>query len=129
VSALKLTLEQPIIALALDVAAQQARSDQAWLEDVCEFAPILRDARRAGIESLGLALMPSRQVLTQADFEMKLFVTQRRSTEITVRLASLGLQKRFERAVHSQLTVRCTVSLRPAPVSTADGRPAMGLRP
>lgn len=123
-SAQKLTLEQPITALALDVAAQQAQSDREWLEDVCEFAPILRAARRAGVESLGLALMPSRLVLTQADFEMKLFVMQRQSTDITVRLASLGLQKRFERAVHSQLTIRCTVSLRPAPVSAADGRPA-----
>jgi len=109
----KLTLDQQLQCLVVSIAEQQRVLDDAWREDIEEFRKVIALVPSRGFESFIRRLAPVRLVTTSATIETHLFVSRERMSDLRVRLATLGLQKRYALTTQSHLQLRCTLTARP----------------
>jgi hypothetical protein len=109
----KLTLNQQLESLARAIAVQQRELDDHYRQDLEQFQAVCALAQGAPLQSLLRALAPSRLVTTEATLDTRMFVSFEQASELRVRLATLGLQKRYERTTQAQLRLQCSLTVRP----------------
>jgi hypothetical protein len=112
-SAQKLTLTRQLSSLVSAVAGQQRVLDDDYRQSVRDFLPVWHVLRASGLDALGRAIAPARLVATSACVDVRLFVSHDESSELRVRLATLGLQKRYARTTQAHLQLQCTLTVRP----------------
>ena len=111
----KLTLDRQLSSLVSAIAGQQRVLDARYQQDLREFVPVWQQLRAAGLDALGRELAPARMVAVSAEIETHLFVSHERASGMSVRLATLGLQKRYALTTQGHLQLRCTLTARPRP--------------
>jgi hypothetical protein len=112
-SAPKLTLTRQLSSLVSAVAGQQRELDDDYRQDVRDFLPVWQLLRTSGLDALGRAIAPARLVATSAYVDVRLFVSHEEASALQVRLATLGLQKRYARTTQAHLHLQCTLTVRP----------------
>ena len=113
----KLTLNRQLSVLVSAITGQQRELDARYRQELREFVPICQQLRAAGLDALGRELAPLRLVAVSAEIESRLFVSHERASGMSVRLATLGLQKRYALTTQGHLQLRCTLTARPRPAS------------
>ena len=109
----KLTLDRQLQSLVVTIVEQQRMLDDAWREELEEFRKVVTRVPYRGFDSFIRRLAPVRLVATSASIEARMFVSQERMSDLRVRLATLGLQRRYALTAQSHLTVQCTLTARP----------------
>ena len=109
----KLTLDRQLQSLVLAVVEQQRTLDDAWRGELDEFRKVVARVPFRGFDSFIRRLAPVRLVATSATVEARMFVSQERMSDLRVRLATLGLQRRYALTTQSHLTLQCTLTARP----------------
>jgi hypothetical protein len=110
----KLTLDRQLASLVSAVADQQRELDDHYRQELRDFLPVWEQIRAAGLDALGRMVAPARFVATSIDIDVRLFVSHAQASELQVRLATLGLQKRYAVTTQSQLQLQCTLTARPS---------------
>ena len=109
----KLTLNRQLESLAVAIVEQQRALDDRYREDLREFRKVCEHAHGTRLQSILRTVAPVRLVTTEATLETRMFVSFEQASALRVRLATLGLQKRYERTTQAHLQLRCSLTISP----------------